>query len=195
MDIFEETNENLGLPSSEHVKNVLCNFSEKLNHNKMEFEKWSKSFEIENLVNIDSIEAAHTALTHALSAREIKKQMIVIRKELTFDSEYKIKECKKAFEKSASIFELAEIELIKRLDEFIKKDDTVTFASIEKMKSKLGTLSRKTEWIYEIKDEEQIPKKYWKLDTALIEKEINAGIRMIDGLEISSIEKINIRLK
>lgn len=146
-------------------------------------------------IKVESIESAKEALSIALRARKLEKQIEERRIEITIPvvkMQRNINEYARELKNRISIIEE---DLTLRLQEWISVQNENPFTEIESIEVLDGTLSVKKYWNYEIIDKEKIPERFFVLDEKLLKEEILIGVRNIEGIKIFEDEKIIMRVK
>lgn len=144
-------------------------------------------------------ESASQALSMSLQARKIRKQLdetrlSIVRPHLDFQ-----KAVNKIVKEYESKLEHIENNLKNKLDEYLKQASSTNNSSfISKSREMLvedGKLTKVKKWVWELEDEQSIPREYLTLDEKKIDEAVKQGIRNIPGIKVFEKEQITMRVK
>jgi exonuclease VII large subunit len=144
-------------------------------------------------------ESASQALSMSLQARKIRKQLdetrlSIVRPHLDFQ-----KAVNKIVKEYESKLEQIENNLKNKLDEYLKQASSTNNSSfIIKSREMLvedGKLTKVKKWVWELEDEQSIPREYLTLDEKKIDEAVKQGIRNIPGIKVFEKEEITMRVK
>ena len=153
---------------------------------------------IENLVCdliITNNSSAKQAVSMALQARKMKKAIS--------DKKDELLEPLKSFQKhvtlnsSCLIKKLEELEetLTEKIEAWIEEQNKSPFTHIEKIDVEDGSMNYKYDFDFEIKDINQVPFQFLKVDEKAVESVLKSGMRNIPGLSIFETKKATFRVK
>ena len=91
--------------------------------------------------------------------------------------------------------EYLEESLTKKIEKWIEIQNENPFDHIEKIETEDGTMIYKYDFNFEIKDINQVPFQFLKIDEKAVESAIKGGIRNIPGLSIFETKKATFRVK
>ena len=144
-------------------------------------------------------ESASQALSMGLQARKIRKQLdetrlTIVRPHLDFQ-----RAVNKIVKEYETILEKIESDLKTKLDEYLQNSNSSNNAEfIAKSREILvedGKLAKVKKWVWELENEQLIPREYLSLDEKKIESAIKNGVRNIPGIKVFEKEEISIRIK
>ena len=144
-------------------------------------------------------ESASQALSMSLQARKIRKQLdetrlSIVRPHLDFQRAVNkiVKEYEAALEK-------IETNLKHKLDEYLQKSASTNNASFIAQSKEMcvedGKLTKVKKWVWELEDENAIPREYLSLDETKLDEAIKQGVRNIPGIKVFEKEEITMRVK
>jgi exonuclease VII large subunit len=144
-------------------------------------------------------ESASQALSMSLQARKIRKQLdetrlTIVRPHLDFQ-----RAVNKIVKEYETVLEKIENDLKTKLDEYLQNSTSSNNAEfIAKSREILvedGKLAKVKKWVWELENEQLIPREYLSLDEKKIESAIKNGVRNIPGIKVFEKEEISMRIK
>jgi len=144
-------------------------------------------------------ESASQALSMSLQARKIRKQLdetrlTIVRPHLDFQ-----RAVNKIVKEYEIVLEKIENDLKTKLDEYLQNSTSSNNAEfIAKSREILvedGKLAKVKKWVWELENEQLIPREYLSLDEKKIESAIKNGVRNIPGIKVFEKEEISMRIK
>ena len=144
-------------------------------------------------------ESASQALSMSLQARKIRKQLdetrlTIVRPHLDFQ-----RAVNKIVKEYETVLEKIENDLKAKLDEYLQNSTSSNNAEfIAKSREILvedGKLAKVKKWVWELENEQLIPREYLSLDEKKIESAIKNGVRNIPGIKVFEKEEISMRIK
>lgn len=168
--------------------------------NELGTEKVSELVERAEGIIVETDADARNAVSTALSARKLGKEISKLRKEIT-EPALSFQKRAIAVEKEyisqlenveSGLFEKVEVYQTQRRESL--EASGITDYSFENLKTDLGSCSTRSYFEFKIVDESLVPREYFKLDSVKLNEDIKNGIREIPGLEIQEIFKKQYRL-
>jgi len=150
---------------------------------------------------VESDDTAREALSIALSARKMNKDISKLRKEITAPA---LRFQKKAIQIEKELTDkltTLESDLLEKIGRYqTNREKTLEDAGIidedfNNLKTELGSSSIKSYYEFKIEDIEKIPLKYLKLDEKKLKEDIKNGIRNVPGINIFEVKKRQYRLR
>ena len=144
-------------------------------------------------------ESASQALSMSLQARKIRKQLdetrlAIVRPHLDFQ-----RAVNKIVKEYETVLEKIENDLKTKLDEYLQNSSSSNNAEfIAKSREILvedGKLAKVKKWVWELENEQLVPREYLSLDEKKIESAIKNGVRNIPGIKVFEKEEISMRIK
>ncbi len=144
-------------------------------------------------------ESASQALSMSLQARKIRKQLdetrlAIVRPHLDFQ-----RAVNKIVKEYETVLEKIENDLKTKLDEYLQNSSSSNNAEfIAKSREILvedGKLAKVKKWVWELENEQLVPREYLSLDEKKIESAIKNGVRNISGIKVFEKEEISMRIK
>ncbi len=144
-------------------------------------------------------ESASQALSMSLQARKIRKQLdetrlSIVRPHLDFQ-----RAVNKIVKEYEATLEKIENNLTHKLDEYLQKSASTNNASFlaqsKEMRVEDGKLTKVKKWVWELEDENAVPREYLSLNEKKIDEAIKQGIRNIPGIKVFEKEEITMRVK
>ena len=144
-------------------------------------------------------ESASQALSMSLQARKIRKQLdetrlAIVRPHLDFQ-----RAVNKIVKEYETVLEKIENDLKTKLDEYLQNSNSSNNAEfIAKSREILvedGKLAKVKKWVWELENEQLVPREYLSLDEKKIESAIKNGVRNIPGIKVFEKEEISMRIK
>ena len=144
-------------------------------------------------------ESASQALSMSLQARKIRKQLdetrlSIVRPHLDFQ-----RAVNKIVKEYEAILEKIENNLTHKLDEYLQKSASTNNASFlvqsKEMCVEDGKLTKVKKWVWELGDENAVPREYLSLNEKKIDEAIKQGVRNIPGIKVFEKEEITMRVK
>lgn len=144
-------------------------------------------------------ESASQALSMSLQARKIRKQLdetrlAIVRPHLDFQ-----RAVNKIVKEYETVLEKIENDLKTKLDEYLQNSSSSNNAEfIAKSREILvedGKLAKVKKWVWELENEQLVPREYLSLNEKKIESAIKNGVRNIPGIKVFEKEEISMRIK
>ena len=144
-------------------------------------------------------ESASQALSMSLQARKIRKQLdetrlAIVRPHLDFQ-----RAVNKIVKEYETVLEKIENDLKTKLDEYLQNSSSSNNAEfIAKSREILvedGKLAKVKKWVWELENDQLVPREYLSLDEKKIESAIKNGVRNISGIKVFEKEEISMRIK
>lgn len=139
--------------------------------------------------------SAKQALSMSLQARKMKNQVEESRKEIVrphIDFQKAVMKFAKDLNEK---FEDIETTLHIKIAEWMKTQKDNPFTIVDELKVDDGTLTCKTNWVFEVQESTAVPREYLMPDEDKIKRAIANGIRNIPGVRIYSYESTHMRVK
>jgi hypothetical protein len=144
-------------------------------------------------------ESASQALSMSLQARKIRKQLdetrlAIVRPHLDFQ-----RAVNKIVKEYETVLEKIENDLKTKLDEYLQNSNSSNNAEFIAQSREIlvedGKLAKVKKWVWELENEQLIPREYLSLDEKKIESAIKNGVRNIPGIKVFEKEEISMRIK
>ena len=144
-------------------------------------------------------ESASQALSMSLQARKIRKQLdetrlAIVRPHLDFQ-----RAVNKIVKEYETVLEKIENDLKTKLDEYLQNSNSSNNAEFIAQSREIlvedGKLAKVKKWVWELENEQLVPREYLSLDEKKIESAIKNGVRNIPGIKVFEKEEISMRIK
>ncbi len=153
---------------------------------------------IENMayeITISNKSIAKQAVSMALQTRKIRKAISEKKDELLKPLKDIQKNVSNHTTSLIERLESIEDTLTNKLEEWIEIQNENPFDHIEKIDTEDGTMNYKYDFDFEIKDINQVPFQFLKVDEKAVESALKNGMRNIPGLSIFETKKATFRVK